>query len=155
MARQERGQTISWLLLTTTAIGFLAAISFSPISIALAQSFDQEKCTADAKETFQDVEREYAAESRLADIQTASSTYSSHYNTKIHRCFLSISRAVSLTKETSDASYLLDTNQRLYASYFATGGETPNCTLMPTVRKTTNCKTREEFDAFVTKYMEE
>jgi hypothetical protein len=112
---------------TIAEVGYIDAISF--IQAANTQLPDQEKCAADAKQTFQQVESEYAAESKRIEIEVTSGTYASHYNTKIKQCFLSVKRSTSWAQETSITSYLLDTNQRLYAFYFETDGKMLTCTV--------------------------
>jgi hypothetical protein len=78
VAHQGRTQTMSWLLLTITAIGYIAVVSFS--SIANAETADQEKCGEEAKRTFEELENAYAAELNKLQltIEVVSSDYKSH-----------------------------------------------------------------------------
>jgi len=45
--------------------------------------------------------------------------------------------------------------QRVYASYVWASPNVNSCDLVPTSQTQTHCSSREEFDAFVAKYMEE
>jgi len=155
VARQYRTRTIPWLLLTTIAIGYIAAINFS--LIASAQSSAQEKCAAEAKKTFEDVGREYTAEwNRLQlKVEVVSSDYENHFNAKTNRCLLLIDKTTSLLQEKTNTSFLIDVgDRRIYASYIETGGEVSSCTLMRSARQAKDCKSRDEFEAFVSEYME-
>jgi hypothetical protein len=137
-------------------IGYAVVIAFSPM--VRAQSSDlQEKCAMQAKTAFQELGREYAAvlESINVRFEIVSSDYLGRYSTKLNRCLLLIRKTTSLMQELSDTSYLLDANDRkMFALYIETGGKRTLCTLIPTVRQTTPCKSRKEFDAFVSEYIE-
>jgi len=78
VATQVRTQTMRLSPPTIRAIGCFACMIFS--QIANAQLPVQEKCAAEAKETFQEVEREYVAESKRLEpkVELASSTHKSH-----------------------------------------------------------------------------
>jgi hypothetical protein len=137
-------------------IGYAVVIACSPM--VRAQSSDlQEKCAMQAKTAFQELGREYAAvlESINVRFEIVSSDYLGRYSTKLNRCLLLIRKTTSLMQELSDTSYLLDANDRkMFALYIETGGKRTLCTLIPTVRQTTPCKSRKEFDAFVSEYIE-
>lgn len=154
MARQGRTPSTSWLLPTTIAIGCVAVISFSLTNNA--QSSAEEKCAAEAKKTFDELRDAYAAElNRLQlKIEVVSSVYESHLNAKIGKCLVLINKTTSLSQEQSIISYLLDSSERrIYASYVETAGKMLSCTLVR-ARQTKECKSREEFEAFVSDYME-
>jgi hypothetical protein len=132
---------MSWLLLTITAIGYIAVVSFS--SIANAETADQEKCAADAKRTFEELESAYAAELNQLQltIEVVSSDYKNHYNSKIDRCMLLINKTTSSLGERSNTSYLLDADERrMYGAYVETAGKMSSCMLIRSVRQVTACK---------------
>jgi len=56
--------------------------------------------------------------------------------------------------QTSKTSYLLEINRRIYATYMETERKVQSCTLVPSVRQIMLCKGRNEFDVFVSQYME-
>jgi hypothetical protein len=89
--------------------------------------------------------------------QRISADYQSHYFTKTGKCLVLV--------ETSDmlAGAISTTEGRPYATYVWMSQkdkkywEVPPtaCELSPSLREKKQCKTREEFDAFVAGYMEE
>ena len=58
-----------------------------------------------------------------------------------------------MVDELSHTSYLIDTDRRMYAVFMETNGQVQSCTLIQSVRQTMACKSRDEFDAFVSQYM--
>jgi hypothetical protein len=93
-----------------------------------------------------------------------SADYQSHYDTKIGKCLMLVETSDLVNGETSNTAYLIDANERRpYATYvwMSRKGkkywEVPPlaCELAPSLRDKKDCKTREEFDAFVAKYLEE
>ena len=136
---------------------------------AQSQSLDlQERCATDARKTFRQLERENDAKyDAAALIQKAAGDFQSHYNSKINRCLLLINRAavIPLSANLSNQqrqSFLVDANERrYYASYVETQlasdskAKVERCELRPTMRYTTACTSRDEYDAFVATYLEQ
>jgi hypothetical protein len=136
---------------------------------AHSQSLDvQERCAAEADNTFRQLESEHGAKYDFATlIPRAVGNFQSHYNTRLNRCLLLVSRvtvippAANLSNQLRQ-SFLVDANERrYYASYVETqlASETEpkidRCELRPTILYKTVCKTRSEFDAFVAAYLEQ
>ena len=137
--------------------GCALIILFSPIMHAQSDDL-QETCAKQANTTFQELGREYAAalESMNVKFEIVSSDHLSHYSRKLNRCLLLIRKSTSLMQELSNTAYLLDANDRkMFALYIETGGSVTACTLTPTVRQSVSCKSREEFETFVAKYLEQ
>jgi hypothetical protein len=100
-------------------------------------------------------------------VQKAVSEYQSHFNTKINRCLMLIHRRTVLPLSTNLSNQarqavLIDANERrYYATYIErqlaeeTKSKIERCELRPGVRQRTVCTTREEFDGFVARYLEE
>ena len=125
--------------------------------IANAQSPDpQQKCSTEAKTAFEELRREYDAELRglQLTVDVGLNDYRHYYNSKLKRCLLLVNKNTTMVDELSHTSYLIDTDQRMYAVYMETNGRVQSCTLIQSVRQTTACKSRDEFDAFVSQYME-
>ena len=128
----------------------------------------QEQCALQAQNTHQDLVAEYKLKSkRLGRFQpkAVSSNYRSYYNTKLKRCLILIDTTRVLENKSANSVRLRDTSEqrRTYAYYLSVSRENEphsersptTCELTPTFRKTTICKSREEFDSFVAKYMAE
>ena len=80
--------------------------------------------------------------------------YRHYYNSKLKRCLLLVNKNITMVDDLSHTSYLIDTDRRMYAVYMETNGQMQSCTLIQSVRQTAACKSRDEFDAFVSQYME-
>ena len=96
-------------------------------------------------------------------MQTLSLDYESHYNTKINRCLILVTRMYSFGGKTSTSKNLYDAfERREYAEYLWTSRadkkywEVPplSCQLAPSHGETKYCKSEDEFNAFVAEYME-
>lgn len=86
--------------------------------------------------------------------------YQSHFNNKLNKCFLtihSIDNSGIFSESIADAY-----EQRVYGLYMRKSGVdkfTSNpfpafCNISPTSSEKTNCKSKEEYDLFVSHYME-
>jgi hypothetical protein len=142
-------------LIRTAAVGF--TIIAAPHLIANAQEPDaQQKCSTEAKRSFEELRREYDAEVRglQLKVDVGLNDYRHFYNSKLKRCLLLVNKSATMVDELSQTSYLIDTDRRMYAVYMETNGQLQSCTLIQSVRQTTSCKSREEFDAFVSQYLE-
>jgi hypothetical protein len=134
---------------------------------ARSQSLDlQEKCASQARKTFEELQNEDKAnQSPLLEPGAVVGDYQSHYNTKLNRCLLLITRWNSYSKPNSvviSSRFLIDANERrYYASHVeqrlvkeATSSMV-SCELTPRIFEKVPCKARGDFDAFVAPYMEE
>jgi hypothetical protein len=141
-------------LITIAAACAIAAV-LNPI--ANAQSPDnQQKCSTEAKTTFEELRREYDAEVKglQLKVEVGLNDYRHYYNSTLKRCLLLINKNTTMVDELSHTSYLIDTDRRIYAVYIETNGQVQSCTLIQSARQTTACKRRDEFDAFVSQYLE-
>lgn len=162
-------RTSSVLNRTIAIAGFIILDLVTCSTIARSHSLDaQEQCAADARKTFQELEEENKVKYNQSTlIQSGTSAYQSHYNSKLDRCLLLISRRsfLPLSANLSDQdrrSILIDANERrYYAIYIETqlANETKpkieKCELRPGMRQRTPCTTRAEFDAFVARFLEQ
>ena len=137
-------------------------------AMARAQSLGiQEQCASQARKAFLELEDENKARhNQSTSIHDGASDYQSHYNRKLDRCLILISRrsVLPLATDLSDQqrqSVLVDANERrYYANYVETQLATETkpkietCELMPGMRHKTVCATRAEFDAFAASYLE-
>ena len=135
---------------------------------ARSESLDvQERCAAQARKAFQELEDENRSKYNQSTlIHDGTSDYQSHYNRKLDRCLMLISRrsVLPLAADLSDQrrqSVLVDANERrYYANYVETqlaAETTPKietCELLPGIRRKTACSTRAELDAFAATYLE-
>ena len=136
---------------------------------AHAQTLEvQERCATAAGKAFQQLEGENDAKYDASTlIRKGVARFQSHYNTRLDRCLLLISRVevLPLTANLSNQqrqSALVDANERrYYATYIETQlaseprAKIERCELRPTMRHKLVCTTRGEFDAFVATYLEQ
>jgi len=133
------------------------AIAVVPHPTAIAQSLDpQQQCSTEAKRAFAELRREYDTEVRglQLKVDVGLNDYRHYYNSKLKRCLLLVNKNTTMVDELSHTSYLIDTDRRMYAVFMETNGQVQSCTLIQSVRQTTACKSRDEFDAFVSQYLE-
>jgi hypothetical protein len=133
----------------TTGIAIITAAS---ATMAQGQSpQEQATCAQQAKAAFQDYKE--GAPSGFSD-------YQSHYNKELNKCFILINQKSKLNGQPVMAIELHDAVERhwlaSYAQLTKEGKEyLLNCELKPTIQeKEIICKSKQEFDAFVSKYME-
>lgn len=158
------------LPLRATAFALLGVLACA--TLAHAQSLDmQARCASLARKTFEDFENEAKAnQTALLGESHGSADYQTHYNTKLKKCMMLITRSqVFSAVGTAWTFWFLEdaVERRFFATYSEarlldpelakrTGQRNlPICELTPSVRQKTLCKTREEFDAFVAEFMEE
>ena len=152
------------------SVAFVALIALATCQTpAHSQSLEvQERCAAEASNTFRQLESENDAKYDPATlIQKGVDNFQSHYNSKLKRCLLLINRVAVIPLSTNLSnqqrqSFLVDANERrYYASYvetqlaLETKPKIDRCELRPTMRYKTVCTSRDEFDAFVATYLEE
>jgi hypothetical protein len=122
-------------------------------TMARGQSLqEQMTCAQQAKAAFQDYKE---------GASPGSSDYQSHYNKALNKCLILINQKSELNGQPVMATELHDAVERRWlASYAQLTKEGKeyllNCELKPTLQeKETICKSKHEFDAFVSKYMEQ
>ena len=136
-------------------------------ALARSQTLDlQAMCATQARKAFQEWEKDQNEPKYKSSFPLVSADYQSHYNTKIKKCLVLIEANHSATKNEQISTSVLLTDafeRRVYANYLWISRpnkmywEVPpmTCELLPSLRDQKQCKTREEFDAFVADYMEE
>ena len=113
---------------------------------------EQATCAQQAKAAFQDYKE--GAPPGFSD-------YQGHYNKELNKCFILINQKSELNGQPVMATELHDAVERRWlASYtqLTKGGKEYllNCELKPTSQeRETICKSKQEFDAFVSKYMQQ
>jgi len=122
---------------------------------ATAQSLEQQAvCAKQAKIALQEYENEI--QKKASPNLDQHSDYQSHYNTKLNKCLMEIETTFFDGGHITTSVLLMDAfEQRVYASYVWASPNVNSCDLVPTSQTQTHCSSREEFDAFVAKYMEE
>jgi len=132
----------------------IAIIIAASATMAHGQSLqEQETCAQQAKAAFQEY-KGGAAPPGVSD-------YQSHYNKTLNKCFVLINQKSELNGQPVMVTDLYDAVERRWlASYTQLTKEGKeyllNCELKPTSQeKETICKSKQEFDAFVSKYMEQ
>jgi hypothetical protein len=118
----------------------------------------QEKCALQAEKIFHKLGHLL----RSSD-KGASDSFTSHYNAKLNKCFMSIETIYrpATPAGMSIGWHLLDAyEQKDYAMYASgmlkKGDESPPtlCVLMPRLENEQTCKSEREYKAFVARYME-
>jgi hypothetical protein len=113
---------------------------------------EQATCAQQAKAAFQDYKE--GAPPGFSD-------YQSHYNKELNKCFILINQKSELNGQPVMATELHDAVERRWlASWTQLTKEGKeyvlNCELKPASQeKETICKSKQEFDAFVSKYMQQ
>jgi len=131
-------------------------IAIRPYALhATAQSLEQQAiCAEQAKIALQEYENEI--QKKASTNLDQHSDYQSHYNTKLNKCLMEIETTFFDGGHITTSVLLMDAfEQRVYASYIWASQNVNSCDLVPTSQTQTHCSSREEFDAFVAKYMEE
>src|SRR5215469_15482932 len=135
-----------------TAIG-IAIIVAAGATMAQGQSLEEQAiCAEQAKAAFQEYKE---------GAPPGTSDYQSHYNKALNKCVILIKQTSELNGQPVMAIELHDAVERRWlASYtqLTKGGKEYllNCELKPTSQeKETICKSKQEFDAFVSKHMEQ
>ena len=126
----------------------IALIIAASATVALGQSpQEQATCAQQAKAAFQ-------------ELKAGASDYVSHYNKKFNKCFILINRMSEINGQPAMSADLYDAiERREFASYTQLTklgkSDLLHCELKPTLQEETICSSKQEFDAFVSKYMEE
>jgi hypothetical protein len=133
-----------------TGIAIIIAASASKVQ---GQSLQEEPiCAQQAKAAFQEYK---------GGAPPGTSDYQSHYNKALNKCFVLINQKSELNGQPVMTIDLYDAVERRgFASYIQITNEGKeylrNCELKPTLQeKETICASKQEFDAFVSKYMQQ
>jgi hypothetical protein len=131
----------------------IAIVIAASATMAKGQSLQEEaNCAQQAKAAFQDYKE--GAPPGFSD-------YQNHYNKTLNKCFILINQKSKLNGQPVMVTELYDAVERRWlASYTQLTKEGKeyllNCELKPTSQeKETICKSKQEFDAFVSKYIEQ
>ncbi|MEW9570530.1 hypothetical protein ABQJ54_02060 [Rhodanobacter sp. Si-c] len=109
----------------------------------------QSKCTIDAKRTFELLGYSY----REAN-HGGTDSFVSHYNAAMQRCFMVITDVDASSGHLLTQMYLLDANEQLgYGTWTGNGSDPIECTLTPAGGNAQGCKSEQEFDQYVVRYM--
>jgi hypothetical protein len=156
------------------ALSVLVVFSTWCSTAASAQSTSldiQARCATLASSTLRDLEREFQEEIKSSLVDTTDSLmgHESHYDSLRKKCFVLFTRTVTfnVVGDTEHAHFSVQTGlieapeRRYLASYITdqviglqrTEPRQQTCELTPTRREKTLCKTRDEFDAFISSYM--
>lgn len=125
----------------------------------------QEKCATQAEKVFRQEDKELRQPQLGVPVSVMYHAHTSHYHAKLNKCFILTEYLSSLggTDTSLTVSNLFDAyEQRTYATYTFVPDKVKKywevppkvCTLIPSSAETTTCKSKEEFDAFVARYME-
>jgi hypothetical protein len=133
---------------------FIAVASILANGPAIAQSLkEQAACAAQA----QIFHRAYDNTASVPGFKFYNDWYQSHYNTKLNKCLVLINQMTNYKGQTIMTAELDDAfDRRVFANYIwnmKTGNVI--CQLTPTLDKTVTCSSKQEFDSFVAKYMEQ
>ena len=133
---------------------FIAVASILANGPAVAQSLKKQAACAAQAEIFY---RAYNNIRPTPGFKLESEDYQSHYNTKLNKCLILINETseykglVVISAELDDAF-----ERRTFANYVLNlKTNTQYCHLTPTLDKTVPCSSRQEFDSFVAKYMQQ
>ena len=114
---------------------------------------EQELCAKQAEKAYQ----AYNNAGSVPGSKVESSWHQSHYNKKLNKCLILVDQMYQYNGETSVTAQLLDAfERRVFAKYTLNlNSNFKDCELTPTLDKREKCSSKNEFDAFVDKYMEE
>jgi hypothetical protein len=148
---------LSTRIASVITIAVVACTIVVVLSRANAQLPDpQQMCSTEAKRAFDELRREYNTEVKglQLKVDVGLHEYRHFYNSKLKRCLLLVNKNSTMVDETCHTSYLIDIDRRMYAVYIETNGQVQTCTLIQSARQATACKSRDEFDGFVSQYLE-
>ena len=129
------------------------------VAAAQAQSLQEQAiCAQQAKTAFED----YNNASSVPGFKLLTANYQSHYNTKLNKCLVLITEMSEMDGQLITSEDLLDAfEHREFADYIWQTKEgknvsdvPPYCRLTSAMQQEEDCS-KEEFDAFVSKYMEQ
>jgi len=114
---------------------------------------EQEICAKQAEIAYQT----YNNAGSVPGSKVESSWHQSHYNKKLNKCLILVDQMYQHNGETSTTAQLFDAFERRVLAKYTLNLENNSldCKLTPTLDQRENCSSKNEFDAFVEKYMEE
>jgi hypothetical protein len=122
---------------------------------------EQSICAKQAKIAFEEWN---ASRNKVPDLKPFNGDYQSHYNSKLNKCLILIEGIDEMNGQILTSATLMDAfERRVFAHYLWETKEGKKywevpptaCELIPTSQEKTDCSSKEEFDAFVAKYMEQ
>jgi hypothetical protein len=152
-------------LILWVAFGLAQAIAQNPSDKERRENLDlQERCGVQAEKVFERWKTEDEQVSQrliLPTLKTLSADYQSHYNTTLHRCFMTI---LTTMENGSTNKWLIDAfENRLFAFYLwmpdPKGAKKYwevrplSCELTPSIREKHLCSSEDEYEEFVAAYM--
>ena len=115
-----------------------------------SQSLDEQAmCAEQAKKAFQEYSDGDKFASEAMGMTRVMIDYKNHYNTKIKKCLIYISRTRASASKRELSIFLFDANEKREYAAWVSGG----CVLPPRYPSKRNCTSREEFDALVEEYL--
>jgi len=118
--------------------------------VVRSQSLDEQAmCAEQAKKAFQEYSDLDKFASEAMGMTRVMIDYQSHYNTKIEKCLIYISRIRASASKRDLSIFLFDANEKREYAAWVSGG----CVLPPRYPSKRNCTSREEFDALVEEYL--
>jgi hypothetical protein len=118
----------------------------------------QERCEWQARHSFRELEYEVDSDAEFHERSAnVSMDYSPHYNAAIGRCLVLIEMSETSPSQMSHTAYIVDADKpaRQYAFYREIGGVLIVCELRPSWGVVKFCADRDNFDAFIARYMEQ
>jgi hypothetical protein len=137
------------------AVTVIALLGFCGIADA-GPTQERASCETQAKSSFQHLTQEYVSvlENVKVRFEIISNDYQAAFSDKLSSCLLLIRKRMSINRDISDTTYLIDAFSRtMYALYVETNGTVASCLLIPSIKETKPCRNRIEFDDFVSSYL--
>jgi hypothetical protein len=131
---------------------WLVVSALLTVEAVRSQSLDEPAmCSEQAKKAFKEYSDLDKFASEAMGMTRVKIDYKNHYNTKIKKCLIYISRIRASPSKRELSIFLFDANEkREYAAWVSDG-----CVLPPRYPSKKNCTSREEFDALVEEYLTE
>ena len=132
----------------------LVCLIIAIASNASAKSLqEQANCAKQAETAYQ----AYNNAGSVPGFKLESSWHQSHYNKKLNKCLILVDQMYQHNGETSTTAQLFDAFERHVLAKYTLNLENNSldCELLPMLDKRESCSSKNAFDAFVEKYMEE
>ncbi len=143
---------IRWIVGAASAV--IAAILISRGSTDAQSLADlQGKCEFRANLEFREWLEDRKAEAHFwdEDLERLTADYHSYHNSRLHHCLMLVEESALSKQGLSRVSFIFDlTDRRDYAFYLADENKVIVGELKPTTNHESFCKTRDEFNNFVT-----
>ena len=118
----------------------------------------QEKCEWQAEHSFLAIKDDVDADPEFRErSQKISIDYQAHYNAALGRCLMLIEMSAVSPRDIARTAYIVDADapSREYAFYRDIGGTPLVCEIKPSAGRVRYCASRNDFDAFVVRYMDQ